>query len=836
VKTAEGISIVRKHHATSDAQKVYDDLSQHYVKSTRANIVASDLLAYISTSKLQDWPGTTEAFVLHWTEQCRLYNDLVPPTDKIGDGVKLTLLQNAVSHVSDFAQIKVTADQLSAGAGTKQTFQQYIGLLKSAVVTYDTKGTNEQTSGTARRRRVYQTEFWEPPEPPDEAFNIDTPVSTIRAFQAQRISGATMPRHSLSPDDQQRWDLFSDASKRLILQAYPSSGASLGRPPENRRPHDSRGARPPDRRSRDVSLADFAYEVLHDDPLPDGEEATISGSEPSEITDADTSEPTVDRVVNMTREEIGSVPPGHLARLMSKKMARPTENAKSGNRTRSNHMAKITYTISKRATRVSSGCTVLADRGANGFVVGKEMRTIDTGVLLPKVNIRAFDKHEQRDVQLVTAGGVVQTHRGPAIAIVHHGAHMPEHNTIMSCGQMEYHGLDVNDKSAKIRGGKQRIMTKEGYIILMDFRDGLPYINMRPYTDKEWDELPHIHLVNPSEWDPTVLDFDATNNEEFLDALQSEVKDDSRDLLFDLVGNFTRRDVNAMHTSHQDEDWYDATAVDDGPFIAVNKFSAYDSSDDDPITVSQVTTRGNRVTNVTAPPKIIAHGPKRMDKKDIDFEKYKGHFIWAPINIIKKTFENTTQYARMPMSDVLRKAYRSPNPALNVARREEAVATDRVFSDTPAVDNGATEAALFVGRDSLVADVYPLKTAKQFPGALQDNITERGAMNTLTSDRGTVEISQRVLAILRSLFIKSWQSEPGQQHQNFAERRYQDIKTRVNVCMDRTGSPAPCNASMGLLRILVLCSVLFGGSQCTTKLTIPTSHLSQRKVADVLLV
>ena len=52
------------------------------------------------------------------------------------------------------------------------------------------------------------------------------------------------------------------------------------------------------------------------------------------------------------------------------------------------------------------------------------------------------------------------------------------------------------------------------------------------------------------------------------------------------------------------------------------------------------------------------------------------------------------------------------NPALNVPRRCESVATDTIFSDTPAVYSGVKQAQVFVGRDSLVADVYPMKSGK----------------------------------------------------------------------------------------------------------------------------
>jgi hypothetical protein len=74
------------------------------------------------------------------------------------------------------------------------------------------------------------------------------------------------------------------------------------------------------------------------------------------------------------------------------------------------------------------------------------------------------------------------------------------------------------------------------------------------------------------------------------------------------------------------------------------------------------------------------------------------------------------------------------------------------------------------------ADVYPIKSDKQFVNTLLDNITQRGAPTKLISDRAQVEISERVKQVLRPLHISTWQSKPHQQHQNPAERQYQNIK------------------------------------------------------------
>jgi hypothetical protein len=133
--------------------------------------------------------------------------------------------------------------------------------------------------------------------------------------------------------------------------------------------------------------------------------------------------------------------------------------------------------------------------------------------------------------------------------------------------------------------------------------------------------------------------------------------------------------------------------------------------------------------------------------KDPDYDKLRPLFGWMNTKTIKKTFEQTTQYARMPNGTILKKHYKSPFPALNVQRRDEPVATDTVYSDTPAIDGGETCAQIFVGTEIMVTDVYGMKTEKQFVNTIEDNIHERGAMSWLLSDRAQVEISARLVGI-----------------------------------------------------------------------------------------
>ncbi len=152
----------------------------------------------------------------------------------------------------------------------------------------------------------------------------------------------------------------------------------------------------------------------------------------------------------------------------------------------------------------------------------------------------------------------------------------------------------------------------------------------------------------------------------------------------------------------------------------------------------------------------------------------------------------------------MKKHLKLRNPILDIPTRHEEVATDTIKSDTPAVDSGATLAQLFVGKQSLVSDVYELKSGHQFVNSLEDNIRQRGAMDMLISDSAKNEVSNKVQDILRTYNIRDWQSEPYHQNQNPAEWRYRTIKAWTNTIMNRTGAPANC----WLLCLMYVCYVL----------------------------
>jgi len=64
---------------------------------------------------------------------------------------------------------------------------------------------------------------------------------------------------------------------------------------------------------------------------------------------------------------------------------------------------------------------------------------------------------------------------------------------------------------------------------------------------------------------------------------------------------------------------------------------------------------------------------------------------------------------------------KSPNPALNRPRRNEAVVTDTEFADVLAADApGYTCTQIFIGRSSLLADAYGMVSTNEFVNALLD--------------------------------------------------------------------------------------------------------------------
>ena len=186
-----------------------------------------------------------------------------------------------------------------------------------------------------------------------------------------------------------------------------------------------------------------------------------------------------------------------------------------------------------------------------------------------------------------------------------------------------------------------------------------------------------------------------------------------------------------------------------------------------------------------------------------DYEKFRLYFGWVIVDTVEKTMEQSMQWGvSKPNTFPMKKHLKSRNPVLYIPWRHEPVATDTIFSDTPAVDCGVKQAKVFVGRDTIVADTtsretvvadaYPMKSVKQFVNSLEDNIRRRGPMDKLLSYSAKTEISNKVMDILRAYHISNWHSEPYHQNQKAAEWRYRTIKSWTNAVTNMSDALANC--------------------------------------------
>jgi hypothetical protein len=193
-----------------------------------------------------------------------------------------------------------------------------------------------------------------------------------------------------------------------------------------------------------------------------------------------------------------------------------------------------TYTLKKVSIQPHpSGA--LIDRGANGGIAGADCRIIAWN---PDafVNIEGIDRHQVTNVPVVTCGAYAVTkNHGHVILILHQLAGIQKGQSILLAGQMEAFHNKVNERSLRFDPKGQLITTNDGFELPLNVRNGLAYLDIRPYTDDEWENLPHVVMTSDVDWDPSVLDgeFPLEKHEEIRDALTYD-----NGTNFDVFGNY----------------------------------------------------------------------------------------------------------------------------------------------------------------------------------------------------------------------------------------------------------------------------------------------------------
>jgi hypothetical protein len=196
---------------------------------------------------------------------------------------------------------------------------------------------------------------------------------------------------------------------------------------------------------------------------------------------------------------------------------------------------------------------------------------------------------------------------------------------------------------------------------------------IRPFTDKEFEELPHVLWTSEDNWDPTSLDSVISDDPNWYKAEPSPPLPDP---MYDEYGEFCGR---VLINQHEWQVHYFGTlntklSSDNDEFHnALEQFA-----DNPDSVIDLVVYRANRACYICDHETVETAHKFVMTLLEPDYGQLRPRLGWLSIDVIKKTFEHTTQLARMPMSTILKKRYKSLNPALNVHPHDEPVATDAI--------------------------------------------------------------------------------------------------------------------------------------------------------------
>ena len=175
--------------------------------------------------------------------------------------------------------------------------------------------------------------------------------------------------------------------------------------------------------------------------------------------------------------------------------------------------------------------------------------------------------------------------------------------------------------------------------------------------------------------------------------------------------------------------------------------------------------------------------------KPVDYEKMRSLLGWLPLEVVKRTFECTTQLAMGSLLSIpFQQHQKTRTPQLNVPRLVETFATDTLFSSEVGL-GGITCAQLFVGTKSKLTKVFGMRTESEGVDALEDFICENGALHALHNDNSKMQTGLSFKKILRKYNIKSENTEPHHPNQNPAEQRIQDVKCTSLKILNWTGVP-----------------------------------------------
>ena len=618
-----------------DAQLILDLLHEHHTGNSqysRAEI--NRITKYLTNIKFDDtWRGTNESFLMHYNDQLHLLDSLVDSDEKLPDNARVTFLESAVESVPDLQCVKITDNVLQAQLDSTRP----ISYRSYFDLLKDAAFHLDQA--TKRGNKIQHTNVhFSGPNDEDEHQNLSSDDNQV----IQQENVCSEPPESLSYSlFQSHFQGSSTSNTQKIFLPKPI-WEKLSKDQQQMIIDHNRSL--PKSGSHHLSTPINSPSPLAHKPTPQqtaksqqvhthqSDESTTDTIK-TETTPSDPLRAMVHQSINTSDDDASDI-----SNVLSVKRSRQIQVCQRYLFQHANHTNQQ-----------------LVDRDGNGGLVGSDMRVIHK--THRKINIQGIDNHEVTGLDVVTAATLLNTSEGKVIGIFNEYAYLGKGSSIHSSGQREWFTTNVDEKSVKV-GGTQPITTLDGYSTPLLIKDGLAYATSlgRP-TDQDMDTYPQVFFTSPYEWDPSVLDHDPPH----LDGLDpSQVPDQPfGDPMFDAYGDFNERIIANLNTL------LDAPPADCGSYTEISS--------------------------------VLTDNLHQSSPQEPDWNNLRPFLAWTSPSSIKDTFNVTTRHGTAPHTqDYIKKHFKSRNPAFNIPRHSEAVATDTIFSDTPAVDDGSTVAAILL--------------------------------------------------------------------------------------------------------------------------------------------
>ena len=175
----------------------------------------------------------------------------------------------------------------------------------------------------------------------------------------------------------------------------------------------------------------------------------------------------------------------------------------------------------------------------------------------------------------------------------------------------------------------------------------------------------------------------------------------------------------------------------------------------------------------------------------LTLEEWRNRLALAPEEVVKKTFEATTQMAmsvEAESRDIPRRHYISRFPFLKEKRVNDIFHTDTFFPSVN-TNKGETCSQLFIGQATDYMSVYPLKSESHNHTALQDFGRSVGIPSGIKSDNARSEKGQKWVEWCRKYCVSQSFTEPKSPWQNYAKQGIGNLGRMVKRYMRKFQVP-----------------------------------------------